>query len=188
MVGHRFLVPPVGVRVPVGQPTFCFWPLGFWVTQALSSNLAFGAPDLFKAADCEQKVLRTWYTTSHSIYRLRKEEWGRAVIITFANEKLARQLTNEKTMLRTFGLDRSKALKRRIADLDAVEVLHEMLELPGHCEELRGDRAGQLSVRLTGNHRLIFEPKDQPPARKADGGLDWKNVRSVCIVEIVDYH
>jgi len=37
-------------------------------------------------------------------------------------------------------------------------------------------------------YRLIFEPADNPPPTKDDGGLDWNEVTAIRIVEIEDYH
>ncbi len=36
--------------------------------------------------------------------------------------------------------------------------------------------------------RLIFTPTASPPPSKPDGGLDWEQVDSVTIIEIIDYH
>ena len=63
-----------------------------------------------------------------------------------------------------------------------------MRTLPGHVEELTGDRVGQLSLRLAGGLRLLFEVADDPIPRKSDGGLDWRVVRSVRVMGVEDYH
>lgn len=63
-----------------------------------------------------------------------------------------------------------------------------MRSLPGACEELKGDRAGQLSLRLEGGKRLVMTPDHDPPPRKQDGGLDWLNVTKVLLIGIEDYH
>ena len=76
----------------------------------------------------------------------------------------------------------------RLADLEASATLAEMAELPGHCHELAGDRAGQLALDLAGGKRLVFEPAANPSPLKKDGGLDWSKVEAVRILEITDYH
>lgn len=63
-----------------------------------------------------------------------------------------------------------------------------MRSLPDHWEELKQDRAGQFSARLHGGWRLIVRPQKQPAPSKPDGGLDWRNIDSIYIVEVVDYH
>lgn len=63
-----------------------------------------------------------------------------------------------------------------------------MRTLPGRCHELTGDRKGELAVDLRGPYRLVFEPADNPPPVKEDGGLDWRRVTAVRILEVEDYH
>ena len=63
-----------------------------------------------------------------------------------------------------------------------------MKTLPGRCHELTGDRKGQLAVDVTKNVRLVFEPADEPTPTREGGGLDWEGVKSVRILEVVDYH
>jgi len=58
----------------------------------------------------------------------------------------------------------------------------------GHPHPLRGQRAGQFSVRLDGGRRLVFEPGHPPPPVRKDGSIAWEQVRSVRIVYIGDYH
>jgi proteic killer suppression protein len=96
---------------------------------------------------------------------------------------------DDKSMKRTHGEKRAKALKKRLDDLDAARSLADMRALPGHCHELTGDRRGQLALDLDQPYRLIFEPADDPTPLKGDGGLDWNGLRAVRILEIgVDYH
>lgn len=80
-------------------------------------------------------------------------------------------------------------LAQRISELLAVESLADLALLPGpRCHELGADRDGQISLDLIHPMRLIIEPADESPPTKTDGGLDWKRVTAVVIVEIVDTH
>lgn len=97
-------------------------------------------------------------------------------------------MNSDSKLNQTYGADRGKAIRKRLDDLDAAVNLDDMRSLPGRCEELSGDRAGQLSVRLTGNWRLIFKPSNEPKPTKEDGGLDWPHVTAVEIIDVVDYH
>lgn len=63
-----------------------------------------------------------------------------------------------------------------------------MKTLPGRYEELSGDRKEQFSVRLTANFRLILEPKHDPGLLQLSGGLDWKRITAVTVIEVIDYH
>jgi len=59
---------------------------------------------------------------------------------------------------------------------------------PARCHELSNNRAGQLSVVLNGNMRLIFMPKHDPVPTLPSGGLDWSRVTEILILEVIDYH
>ena len=62
---------------------------------------------------------------------------------------------------------------RKLAQLDAAETLEFLRSPPGNrLEALKGDRAGQYSIRINDQFRLCF--------RWSDGGVEE--------VEIVDYH
>ena len=66
-----------------------------------------------------------------------------------------------------------KRTKAMLTALDAADVLEDLRFPPGnHLEELRGDRAGQHSVRINGQWRICFVWTARGPAD----------------VEIVDYH
>lgn len=108
--------------------------------------------------------------------------------VIFANERLKAELESDKAVRRRWGEPMPKRLGARLADLDAAESLETMRVLPGHVAELTGDRVGQLSLRLVGGFRLIFEIADDPIPTKVDGGLDWRLVRSVRVMGVEDYH
>ena len=62
---------------------------------------------------------------------------------------------------------------RRLVLLDSAETLRDLSALPGNrLEALRGDRAGQYSIRINAQWRICFRWTDDGP----------------CEVEIVDYH
>jgi plasmid maintenance system killer protein len=90
---------------------------------------------------------------------------------------------------RKLGSERAKLLQRRLEQLRYAESLEVMRNIQqARCHELKGDRAGQLAVDLKHPYRLIFEVADDPIPMQPTGGLDWKNVRSIRILEVVDYH
>lgn len=67
----------------------------------------------------------------------------------------------------------STVVTRKLAQLDAAETLEFLRAPPGNrLEELKGDRAGQYSIRINDQYRICFRWTEQGP----DG------------VEIVDYH
>ena len=91
-------------------------------------------------------------------------------------------------MQRTWGANRSKVLRRRLDQIAAAENLGHLRLVHRRTHELRGDRAGQISVDLDGGYRLVIEPAEDPPPRKPDGGLDWPRITAVRIVAVEDTH
>ena len=66
-----------------------------------------------------------------------------------------------------------KTARRKLLYLDEAESLQDLMAPPGNrLEELRGDRAGQYSIRINDQWRICFQWTD---AKAKD-------------VEIVDYH
>lgn len=108
--------------------------------------------------------------------------------VLFLNERLKRLCESRAERVKRFGEPAAVKLKARLDDLDAASSLEDMRHLAGHWEELRSDRASQLSCRLAGGLRLIIRPTQQPPPAKPDGGLDWQAVDQVTVLEVVDYH
>ncbi|MGL6225792.1 MAG: type II toxin-antitoxin system RelE/ParE family toxin [Thermoguttaceae bacterium] len=107
--------------------------------------------------------------------------------ITYANRQIEKVCTEYKKAQKELGTTGSKVLVKRLQQLRFVESLEELRFQPGHFHELSGERLGQLAVRLEGVVRLVFRPAHPPPI-KADGGLNWSEVTSVELIEIVDYH
>ena len=108
--------------------------------------------------------------------------------VLFADERLKTELESDPIVRRRWGEPARKKLRARLDDLVSADNLETMRMLPGHVEELTGDRAGQLSLRLAGPLRLLFEVADEPIPRKSDGGLDWRQVRAVRVMGVEDYH
>lgn len=72
-----------------------------------------------------------------------------------------------------FPADLVKRTRAMLSALDAAVILEDLRLPPGnHLEELKGDRAGQHSIRINDQWRICFRWTDQGPAD----------------VEIVDYH
>ena len=72
-----------------------------------------------------------------------------------------------------FPSDLVKRTRAMLSALDAAAILEDLRFPPGnHLEELKGDRAGQHSVRINDQWRICFRWTEQGPAD----------------VEIVDYH
>lgn len=106
----------------------------------------------------------------------------------FASAKLTKTMNDDTKLVRAYGTDIAGQVRKRLDDLSAAATLEDMKTLPGRCEELSGERKGQLSVRLGANYRLIFEPYHDPIPTKLDGGLDWTHLTTIRVIEVIDYH
>ena len=95
--------------------------------------------------------------------------------LSYASRDLERICTDARRMQKSLGAERAKKLRLRLDDLRAAEKMDDLLQMAGKWEELKADRAGQWSGRLTGNWRLIVQPEEGDEV-------------TVLVVEIVDYH
>lgn len=93
-----------------------------------------------------------------------------------------------RALTRTFGVENARLIRRRLDDLKAVPSLADARGLPGRLEELKGNRGGQLSMRLVGGFRLVFRPATNPLPLKPDGGINWTQIRSITILNVENYH
>ena len=109
--------------------------------------------------------------------------------LSFANRKLAKELADEKTIVRNYGADNGRRICQRLAQLMAADNLETLRLLPQtRAHELTGDRAGQISVDVRHPYRLVLMPDHDEIPRKPDRGLDWMRVTKVKILGIMDTH
>lgn len=108
--------------------------------------------------------------------------------VSFANDRLKKTCETAGERKKRYGEPVASKLKTRLDELDAAQNLEHMRHLPGHWEELKGERKGQFSCRLAGGMRLVVTSRRQPIPSKPDGGLDWRAIDQVTILEVVDYH
>ena len=108
--------------------------------------------------------------------------------ITYANSRIRKICTDDKTMRKELGQIGARILLNRLEQIERFENLEPLRFEPGHWHELTGDRWGQLACSLNGPMRLVFEPGHSPRLLKPDGGLDWSHVTIIELIEIIDYH
>ena len=94
--------------------------------------------------------------------------------LRYASNELEKQCTEERYMQRKLGAQVAKSLRLRLLELRRAGEPGDLLLGAGNWEELKQDRQGQWSARLTKKWRLIVEPEG--------------NDIIVWIIEIVDYH
>lgn len=108
--------------------------------------------------------------------------------IVFDTKRLERLCNSDRELVKKNGPLRAKLIRRRLGELRAAPNLEVMRNLPGRCHELIGDRKGTLSIDLDGPFRLLFEPAENPPPAKPDGGLDWQQIATIRVLGVEDTH
>jgi proteic killer suppression protein len=109
--------------------------------------------------------------------------------ISFNNKKLAKLLNSQRDTLRKYGPDNGKRILLRLSQLAAVENLQELASFPQvRLHQLAGNRNEQLSIDVKHPYRLLFVINHEETPRKPDGGLDWKEITAIIIIEIADTH
>ena len=109
--------------------------------------------------------------------------------ILFKTKKLDKQCSSQALLVRTYGSQCAKLIRRRLDELRAANFLDEIRCLPqARCHELKGKHAGKLSVDLEHPYRLLFRPANEPTPQKTDGGLDWAGVSAIEIIGVEDTH
>ena len=112
--------------------------------------------------------------------------------ILFESKKDREVANNESNLKKAFRGNprRARLVRARLDELADAENLSVMSSLPqAHCHELKGNRAGQLAVKLDKGSRLVFAVGNDPVPRKTDGGLDWNRITAIRILTLAeDYH
>lgn len=106
--------------------------------------------------------------------------------IDYKNDKVKKLCLVSKEADKKLGPKNGDKLRRRLADIDAVSNVSELIA--GRPHPYTGNKAGIFSLDLHGGDRLLFEPLKKPPPTKKDGGIDWLKVESILIVFIGDPH
>lgn len=77
--------------------------------------------------------------------------------VRFRTRKLEREYLESKRALRAYGEAVARRYVERVNVIKHVVDIEQLEMLPGlDCHALKGDRAGQWAVKLTGRVRLIF--------------------------------
>ncbi|MFK4935480.1 type II toxin-antitoxin system RelE/ParE family toxin [Lactococcus garvieae] len=99
--------------------------------------------------------------------------------------KLAKILSDERQLTKTYGKDRTSRIKQRLKEFRAAENLSQISHLPPpRLHQLSGERKEQFAVDVAANFRLIFEgydKNDQLTTHKSE-------IVTLSIIEIEDYH
>lgn len=110
------------------------------------------------------------------------------MIILFRDKSFEKECNENKLLVKRRGKPQAKKIRQRLDDIAAAENLEDLGKIFIRCHELSSDRKGQISLDLDGQWRFLLVPADNPPACKMDGGIDWKNVKTIEIIGIEDTH
>lgn len=102
--------------------------------------------------------------------------------IEYKSKKLEKECNDIKAATRSYGKNCAKILLEYINYLIASDSLKDIenLRFP-HLHWLKGKRQNQCAVYLEHPKRLVFEPIDIK-------SKDFKNIKKIKIIEIIDYH
>ena len=109
--------------------------------------------------------------------------------IQYRKKKLERSVASPGAIKKYYG-KRAKTVKKRLDEIHAAPNLQELMNIPGpNCHPLKGEKAGQFAVNISGNERIIFEINHENIPKKDDGGIDLETVTAIKIISIgEDYH
>ncbi len=109
--------------------------------------------------------------------------------ILFTSNREADTFNDTRTLVRRYGPEMARRIRRRLDDLAAAANLAEMHEVfGGRLHPLVGDYAGRFALDLKHPQRLILEPANDPLPYEASGRLDWSQITVVRICGVEDYH
>lgn len=106
--------------------------------------------------------------------------------LTFKDDKIRTLCEQQRLAQKRLGDACARKLHRRLADLEAAEVVTDLLA--GRPHPLKHDRDGQFALDLAGGKRLVFRPAAEPVPQTTDGATDWSKVTAVQIIYTGDYH
>ncbi len=79
------------------------------------------------------------------------------MIVVFRTRQLERCYREYRKAVKAYGEDVAKRYILRINTIKQVKDIDELMRLPVlRCHPLKGDRAGQYAVNITGFYRLVF--------------------------------
>ena len=77
--------------------------------------------------------------------------------VTFRTRKLEREYLKSAVAIKAYGAQLARKYIQRINIIKHARNIEELISLPGlRCHPLKGKRADQFAVNLTGYYRLIF--------------------------------
>ena len=108
--------------------------------------------------------------------------------IYLLDKKLKKASVSEKMLISEYGQIWGSKISKRLEQLKVATSLEEVRNLPGNFHELIENRKGQWACDLDQPYRLIFKPEEKPIPINEHGQYIWSEIKSIEILEIVNYH
>lgn len=108
--------------------------------------------------------------------------------VEYKTKKLYKTVRDLKAIQKNYGT-RAKKVNQRKEEIESSANLEVLKIVCPNCHPLTGDRDGQFSIEISGNHRIIFEINHDEIPRTGDNQIDFSKVTDVKILDIgEDYH
>lgn len=108
--------------------------------------------------------------------------------IRYATNKLQKQFSNATEMKRAFGSMAPK-VAQRMDEIISADNLAILKQIPAaRCHALTGSRAGDWSVIISVNFRIIFQLDHDPIPLTPKGDIDTIKITDIVIDGTEDYH
>lgn len=108
-----------------------------------------------------------------------------ALELAFAKKSLRTLCEDEVRARRVLGDELASALRRRLADMQAVSSVRDLVT--GQPRELGSGRAGYIAVDLCFGYQLVFCVNHSAIPMQA-GSIDWSRVKRIRIIGIESKH
>uniref|UniRef100_UPI0027BA8215 type II toxin-antitoxin system RelE/ParE family toxin n=1 Tax=Aquabacterium sp. TaxID=1872578 RepID=UPI0027BA8215 len=112
--------------------------------------------------------------------------WAGNLNILYKDRKLRELCEKRAVAEKKMGAPCAAKLRIRLSALEAASRVTDLVA--GHPHPLKGSRAGQFALDLSGGWRLVFAQAHDPCPTNTDGSIDWHQVTIICIEYIGDYH
>jgi proteic killer suppression protein len=106
--------------------------------------------------------------------------------VSFYNQHIEDLCCKPKVAIKKLGAPSAKALEKRLAQLFAAQNVLELVA--GRPHPLKGNRLGEYALDLHAGDRMVMISAVSPVPMLPNGGIDWRSVTHVQVIEIGDYH
>ncbi|MBI1948536.1 MAG: hypothetical protein HYS27_22810 [Deltaproteobacteria bacterium] len=103
--------------------------------------------------------------------------------ITFKTDNTRELLHDDAALVKKWGPDVARCIRRRLDDLRAAPCLRDVRGLPGAVAQVGDKKLGRFHLAVQGTHSVLFELVDDGTARRA-GKLNWAGVTAIRVLGI----